>query len=310
MRIAVVVISWNVRDLLTRCLESIRTETDRTAHQVDTWVVDNNSADGTAEHVRKVAPWANLITNAQNRGFAAACNQGVATAAPADAILLLNPDAELSPGAIDLLAGHLIDHPNVAAVGPRLFNPDGATQPSRRRFPTPATAFLESTFLQQCFPTNPVARRYYYADRPDDVPQQVDWLAGACLMMRRTAWDETGGLDEGFFLYFEETDWFKRASELGWTAVYLPAAGAQHQGGGSSNQDPARRHICFADSKVRYYTKHFGRWLGAAVRVFLLADAALRILEDAAKLALGHKVAMRRERIAALSAVLRWGVRG
>ena len=310
MRITAVVVSWNVKDLVTRCLESLRSEGDVSGHIVETWVVDNASSDGTPDHLRQVAPWANLISNGENRGFAAACNQGVMAAAPADAILLLNPDAILLPGALDLMARHLTDHPAVGAVGPRMLNADGTLQPSRRRFPTLATAFWESSFLQQCFPRNPTAQRYYYADRDEGATQPVDWLMGACLMIRRAAWDDTGGLDEGFFLYFEETDWFKRGSDLGWGAIYLPAAAAVHKGGGSADQAPARRHICFADSKGRYYAKHFGRGWGVAVRVFLMADVALRILEDAAKLTLGHQVAMRRRRIATLGAVLRWGLRG
>ncbi|MSQ28671.1 MAG: glycosyltransferase family 2 protein [Dehalococcoidia bacterium] len=310
MRIAAVIVGWNVRDLLERCLASIQLQQTSSSHHIDVWVVDNASADGTAARVRQAAPWANLIANQQNLGFATACNQGVAAAAPADAILLLNPDAELLPGAIDELARVLADHPQAGATGPRLLNPDGTTQSSRRRFPTVPTAFWESTFLQQCFPSNSAVRSYYCADVPDDEPRTVDWLVGACLLIRRKAWDQTTGLDEGFFLYFEETDWFKRASALGWTAAYVPAAMVRHQGGGSADQAPVCRRISFADSKGRYYTKHFGRWMGAAVRAFQMVDVALRIAEDAAKLALGHKAAMRRERIAQLGAVLKWGCRG
>ena len=309
MRITAVIVSWNVRDLLERCLASIRQQPS-SSHLVEVWVVDNASTDGTVARVRQAAPWANLMANQENLGFAAACNQGVAAAGSADAVLLLNPDAELLPGAIDELARFLSDHSQSGAVGPRLLNPDGTTQSSRRRFPTVATAFWESTFLQQCFPSNRAVRSYYCEDRPDDEPQTVDWLVGACLLIRGKAWDQTGGLDEGFFLYFEETDWFKRASALGWTAAYVPAAWVCHRGGGSADQAPVRRRISFAESKGRYYTKHFGHWMGAAVRAFQMVDAALRIAEDAAKLALGNKVAMRRERITQLGAVLKWGFRG
>lgn len=307
MNISVVIVNWNVRDLLTRCLASVEAEARGFAGSVDTFVVDNASSDGSAVMVRERFPSVTLIQNETNRGFSAACNQGI-RASSGEVVLLLNPDAELQPGSLAALAEVLERRPEAAAVGPRLFNADGSPQSSRRRFPTLATAFLESTILQSRFPDLPHLRRYYCLDLPDDVEQEVDWLMGACLLLRRSALDGVGLLDERFFMYFEEADWCKRAQEAGRRVLYQPQAQVRHVAGQSSAQDLSRSHIYFTDSKAKYYAKHLGPVTGRLVRWFLMLDYALRLAEETAKLALGHKPALRRERIAMYRAVLRWGL--
>ncbi len=307
MNISVVIVNWNVRDLLARCLASVEAEARGFPGRVDTIVVDNASSDGSAVMVRGRFSIVTLIQNGTNRGFSAACNQGI-RASSGEAVLLLNPDAELQPGSLAALADALERRPKVAVVGPRLLNADGSPQSSRRRFPTLATAFLESTILQSCFPDLPHLRRYYCLDRPDDLAQAVDWLMGACLLLRRSALDEVGLLDERFFMYFEETDWCKRAQEADWRVLYQPQAQVRHLAGQSSAQDLSRSHIYFTDSKAKYYAKHFGPVVGRLVRWLLMLDYALRLAEEGVKLALGHKPALRRERIAMYRAVLRWGL--
>ena len=310
MRVSIVVVSWNVRALLERCLSSIRAEAAAwPGGVVETLVVDNASRDGSVALLQQAFPEAHLIVNPENRGFSAACNQAFARCS-GDAILLLNPDAELVPGALSTLVAYLEGHPEVGVVGPLLLNPDGTVQSSRRRFPTLATAFLESTIIQDSFPGLPHLRRYYCLDQPDDREQQVDWLVGACLLLRRKALAEVGGLDERFFLYFEEVDWCLRARPAGWRAAYLPQARVIHSAGQSSGQDLRLRHLYFTESKGRFYAKHYGPVAGGLVRWFLLASYALQILEDGIKMALGHKVAMRRERIALRGSVLKRGLRG
>lgn len=310
MNISVVIVSYNVRELLRRCLASVLAETQGLPPgSVEVLVVDNASADDSAALVRQEFPQARLVANQENRGFSAACNQGAAHSS-GEAILLLNPDAELRPGALRALTDCLGRHPNVAVVGPQLLNADGTAQPSRRRFPTLVTAFLESTVLQGWFPHNAHLRRYYCQDTPADQEQEVDWLVGACLLLRRAAWEQVGPLDERFFLYFEETDWCLRAARAGWRAAYVPQAQVVHRGGQSSGRDLRQRHIQFLASKRRFYRKHFGPVAGGLVRWALALNYALLIAEDALKLALGHKVAMRRERIGLYGAVLKWSVTG
>lgn len=309
MDISVVIVSYRVPDLLARCLGSVYADARSYAGGVEAIVVDNAPGDGSAEMVRQRFPEARLIASPQNRGFAAGCNVGTAAAA-GDSMLLLNPDAELMPGALGALADYLERHLEAGGAGPRTLDAAGAVQPSRRRFPTLATAFLESTIIQSHLPGLPHFRWYYCLDVPETREQAPDWLTGACLLLRRRALEEVGPLDERFFLYFEEADWFLRARGAGWRAGYAPSAAVVHHGGQSSAQDMAGRHLHFLRSKHRYYAKHFSPLAGRLVRAWLLADYALRIVEDGAKLAVGHKVRLRRERIRMLASVLRGGLAG
>lgn len=304
-------------------------------------VVDNASTDGTKDFVRTHYPQVHLVANATNRGFAAAVNQGIAIA-DTDAVLVLNPDAYLLPGALRNLTGALVQHPQAAAVGPKVINPDGTTQSTRRRFPTLATAFLESTIIQDHFPALTHLQRFYCQELADDREQHVDWLVGACLLIRTSALGSagassavprgTGGaseppcnvdgpggthltmdraqtpveiLDERFFMYFEELDWFLRARRAGWTARYIPTARAIHLGGASSAQVPELGHLYFSASKRAFYTKHYGPFAGAAVHAFSMLSYALRALEDAAKLLLGHRPELRRTRISLYLSILK-----
>ncbi|OGO40724.1 MAG: hypothetical protein A2Z04_00930 [Chloroflexi bacterium RBG_16_57_9] len=200
---------------------------------------------------------------------------------------------------------YLDGHPEVGVIGPQLLNPDGSVQSSRRRFPTLATAFLESTILQQWIPQNPILTRYYALDRPDDAIQTVDWVVGACLMARREAVEQVGWLDEGFFMYSEELDWCRRIRLAGWQVVYLPVAQVIHHEGKSSEQVIPARHIRFQRSKLRYFQKHHGPAATSVLRAFLLATYGYQLVEEAAKWLVGHKRPLRRERVSVYWQVLR-----
>jgi N-acetylglucosaminyl-diphospho-decaprenol L-rhamnosyltransferase len=303
--LSVVVVSWNVRDLLRRCLLSIAP----TGGSCEIIVVDNGSTDGSPEMVRAEFPHVRLIANPDNRGFTAANNQGLA-AAHGRYLLLLNPDAELTGDALATMAAYLDDHPAAGALGPQLRYPDGSLQSSRRRFPTFATALVESTVIQEWWRDNRILRRYYMAETPDDVTQPVDWLVGACLLVRRQVYEQVGGLDEGFFMYSEELDWCRRIKAAGWEIVYLPSAVVVHHEGKSSEQVVAARHIYFQSSKVRYFRKHHGAVEAEALRWFLLAGYLYQLGRESVKWLIGHKRPLRAERVAAYRQVLRSGLRG
>jgi len=223
-------------------------------------------------------------------------------------VLLLNADAEAVGPAIPTLFAYLEGHPEVGVVGPQLCFPDGTVQSSRRRFPTAGTLFWESTPLEQYWPGNPWARRYHCRDRPDDVEQEVDWLVGACLLVRAEAVQEAGLLDEGYFLYFEELEWLRRIGRAGWRVVYLPEARVIHHEGRSSEQVPLRRHLHFQRSKVRYARAALGPAWAGLLRLFLLAMYGWQWLVEGAKWMLGHRRALRRERMGIYAAVLRDGL--
>jgi len=304
--LSVVVVSWNVRELLRRCLQSVLGEYPISNIQV--LVVDNGSSDGSAAMVRDEFPAVQLIANDQNRGFTAASNQGLA-AAQGRYLLLLNPDTEVVGGALATMIAYLDAQPRVGALGPRLRYPDGRLQPSRRRFPTMATALLESTVVQQWWPDNGVLRSYTMADTPEDTTQPVDWVVGACLLVRRAAYEQVGGLDEGFFMYSEELDWCRRIKNAGWEIVYLPAATIIHHEGKSSEQVVPARHIYFQSSKVRYFRKHHGRLAAEFLRCFLLATYVYQMGREGARWLVGHKRPLRAERLRAYRQVLRSGLR-
>jgi hypothetical protein len=306
--LSIVVVSRNTRDLTLRCLASVGASLAGTGLAWEAILVDNASGDGTVEAVREAFPEARVIESGGNRGFSAGNNLGIAEAR-GRALLLLNPDAEVVGDAIPRLLDGLRDDPSVGIVGPALRYPDGTSQPSRRRFPTRLTAFLESTLVQQYWRANRVLDRYFVADRPDDARQEVDWLNGACLLVRREVLERTGGFDEGYFMYSEELDFCERARAAGWRVIYDPTVTVIHHEGASSAQAVPRRQIDFNTSKVRYYRRRYGRLFGEALRAFLLLTYVVQIGQEGAKWLLGHKRPLRRQRIGAYLAVLRSGLR-
>jgi len=302
--LSIVVVNWNVRDLLRRCLRSIL---DLQTCKLEIIVVDNGSTDGSVEMVRTEFPNVRVIANTDNRGFPAANNQGFAVAR-GRYVLLLNPDTEIVGDALAVMVAFADAHSDVGMVGPQLLNADGSVQSSRRRFPTLVTAFFESTWLERYAPRR-LLERYEFLDQPDDVVQDVDWLYGAALMARREAVEQVGPMDEGFFMYSEELDWCRRFRESGWRVVYLPAAQIVHHEGKSSEQVVAARHIHFQTSKVRYFRKYHGRAVGEALRLFFLGSYVWQLGLEGAKWLVGHKRPLRAERIAAYRQVLHSGLR-
>lgn len=306
MDLSIIIVSWNVYEELAACLHSIRAASDDTYTQ-ESIIIDNASTDGTPARIRRDFPWARLIEPGGNIGFARGNNLGI-DAASGRYLLFLNPDTEVVGDALFRLTAYLDQNPGVGVVGPRLLNPDGSVQSSRRRFPTFWTAVFESTWLEPFAPRR-VLDRYYVRDIPDDAICEVDWVQGAAFAVRREVVEQVGAFDESFFMYSEELDWQKRIKLAGWRIVSLPAAQVIHHGGRSSDQVVARRHIYFQTSKVHYFSKHHGPLLGSLVRLVLLANYLWQTVLEAVKWVLGHKRTLRRERVRAYWQVLRSGLR-
>jgi GT2 family glycosyltransferase len=258
--------------------------------------------------VRAEFPQVRLLANPTNRGFSGGNNDGIRRS-QGRTLLLLNPDTEMQPGALAALLATLDSAPDVGVAGPRLLNPDGTVQPSRRRFPTLATALLESTPLQPYFPDHPLLRRYYVADQPDDREQDVDWITGACMLVRRSVIEQVGGFDEGYFMYSEELDLCRRIKGAGWRIVYQPAAVVVHDESQSADQDVPARHLRFNRSKIRYVLRWHGRTAAAGLRLWLLALYAWQGSLEAAKWLLGHKRPLRAARLRMIREILRDGLR-
>jgi len=253
IRISVCLVSWNVRDDLVACLDSLADAAPGVAHEAI--VVDNASTDDTVTVLRERFPQAELIENRENRGFAAATNQAMA-AASGETLLLLNPDTLLPPNALSELL-HVADaHPEAGLIAPKLLNPDGSLQPSCRRFPTVGAALFRHTLLGRLFPRNRWAAVYVMAEWGHDEVREVDWASGACLLVRRDLYETIGPLDEGFFWGSEDVDYCYRARAAGRQVLYTPRPAIVHRIGASTNQAPVRTILRFHRSMARLYRKH------------------------------------------------------
>jgi N-acetylglucosaminyl-diphospho-decaprenol L-rhamnosyltransferase len=304
--LSIVIVGWNVRELLETALASIYAGTSQ-GPSPEVILVDNASTDGTPAMVASAYPQVRLIANADNRGFTGANNQGIA-AASGSYILLLNPDTEVTGDALYQLVAYLERHPEVGLVGPRLLNSDGTTQSSRRRFPTLPILFLESTWLESLAPQG-MLRKHYMLDLSDERDQEVGWVTGAAMLVRRSVIDQVGMLDEGFFMYSEELDWCHRIHDAGWRVAYTPSAEIIHYGGKSSEQVAPARHIYFQSSKVRYTQKYHGVVTGEVLRLWLLGQYLWQLTLEAIKWVIGHRRPLRAARVRAYWRVLQSGLR-
>jgi GT2 family glycosyltransferase len=305
MDLSIVIVNWNVKDLLRNCLQSLF-DAFQTASSLTTEIiiVDNASTDGSPQMVRDEFSPVHLIASDKNLGYAGGNNTGIA-AAKGRYIFILNPDTVVQPGALVAMVEYMDSHPAVGALGPQLLWPDGTVQSSRRRFPTLGSLFWESTLLGQWFPRNRHVQRYHLSDILPDHTQKVDWVVGAALMIRREIWQQIGSIDEDYFMYFEETDWCRRSAKAGWEVHYVPTAQVVHYEGKSSEQVVATRTLRFQRSKLRYTRKYFGRSWAVGLRLFLWATFAWQWAEETTKWFIGHRRNLRRERMVVYSQVLR-----
>jgi N-acetylglucosaminyl-diphospho-decaprenol L-rhamnosyltransferase len=303
--LSIIIVNWNVRDLLHACLCSLEAHRKRLELQVI--VVDSYSADDSVDMVRRHFPWVELIACEENVGFPRGNNLGLAQA-NGRYILLLNPDTEVVGDALATMVAYAETHPKVGAIGPQLLNPDGSVQSSRRRFPTLVTAIFESTWLESFAPAS-ILRHYYVQDLVDEEIAVVDWVTGACLLVRREVVDQIGGLDENYFMYSEELDWCHRIKLAGWQIVYLPTARVIHHVGKSSEQAVTARHINFQRAKLRYFYKYHGRLAAWLLRLFILWNYSWQLIVEALKGIVGHKRPLRWQRVRAYWQVIRSGLR-
>ena len=247
--VSAVVVSYNSAAFLPDCVRSLRSE-----GLDDVVVVDNASSDGSVAAVRAADPAVRIIETGANLGFGSAANRGVA-ATSGDYALILNPDTVVEPGTVKALAEALDRDDGLGAVGPRMENLDGSLYPSVRRFPNLAVAFGHA-FLGLAWPRNPYTRRYRMLDWDHDRPaSDVDWVGGACILVRRSAFDTVAGFDEAYFMYVEDVDLCWRLGLAGWRIGYEPAGRVVHALGGSSRHAPYRMIAEHHRSLLRFVTK-------------------------------------------------------
>ena len=236
-------------------------------------MVDNASADGSAAAVREEFPNVRLIENSTNVGFGAANNQAMAQA-QGEFILLLNSDAFPEPDAIGALVRYLKEHPDVGAVGPRTLNRDGSLQQSCFRFPSPIRCWMENLWIYSLIRHHPVISDYRYW--PHDADRAVDFVIGACVLIRRQCYEEVGAFDEQFFMYSEEIDWQHRMWARGWKVAFTPSSRVTHLGGASGATDKGRIKRHFFDSLDYYEWKHHGLPGVIAVRLAMSVGCMMR----------------------------------
>ena len=273
--LAIVIVSWNCRDYLEGCLESIRKAGPGGSSQV--YVVDNNSADGTVEAIGRNFPEVRLIANSENVGFAAANNQAI-RGSQSRYILLLNPDTSVLPGVLDGLVEFMDSHPGASAAGPVLLNNDRTAQRTGVRFPTNWNTLVETLFLDRVFPRSRIFGRHKELYEDQERPREVDFVHGAALMARRQTVEGIGGLDEGFFMYFEETDWCWRMKAAGGKVYSSAVEGIVHHGGSETGHFDERRLVHYHASLLRFYRKHYGTVRLMLLRPILVLRSIIRIL--------------------------------
>ncbi len=264
--ISIVIVNWNVRDLLRKCLESIYKFTKDITYEV--FVVDNNSSDASAEMVSQEFPQARLIANSQNRGFAAANNQGFSLAKGRYA-LMLNPDTQLTNNALKAMVEFMDANPAINAIAPRLTFADGSLQHSCRHFPNFFTDLMETFFLDELCAKNKICNWYKMGLWPHDRMRQVDQPYGACLMFRTEDLRRLQFMDERFFMYYDEVDLCYRLKKSGGKIFFLPQISIVHHGNRSSKQIGSACHRWKLQSQIRFFAKHYG-WLGVISLFFNL----------------------------------------
>ncbi len=299
MKLGVVIVSYNVRELLRACLQSVYDDAARTPGlHIEIVVVDNASADGSAAMVAQEFPRVRLVASDENLGFARGNNVGLrllgfgasAEEEKPDAALLLNPDTELHPHALATLTGFLQEHPQVGGCCPRLNYGDGGFQHSAFHFPGLVQLFLDLhpiPRLMQSRLNGRYSRRLYDSGRPFP----IDFALGAALMVRARAIADAGLLDENYFMYAEEMDWQKRIQQAGWPIYCVPAAGVTHYEGQSARQFRGAMTVALWRSRLRYYDKHHPPWKRRLQRKLIARAMRGRMMRAQAALAAANNAA-------------------
>ena len=303
--LAVVIVSWNTRELLRDCVQSVLAE-DVVAQVV---VVDNASHDGSAAMIQHEFPQVICIAEATNHGFAKGNNIGLRylfAQIPPTYVCTLNPDTVVLPGALGLLVAAMDADPTLVGCGPQLRYGDGQWQSSRRRFPTLGSYLCESTPLAQYWPHNPWRQRYLMTDVPVATSCRADWLVGAAVVVRSSVVQQRGLFDEGFALYSEEIEWQRRLTVAQPNAIaYVAEAVVTHFEGQSSVQIPTQRLVWFFQSRLRDATLAYGAGVALLVRLGLVVMYVCEWLLEAGKWLVGHKRDIRANRMQTYAQLLR-----
>ncbi len=299
--LSIIILNWNTADLLENCLASIQNNVTLDAELI---VVDNHSDDDSVQRVAARFPQVRLIVQSENMGFARGNNVGLAEA-NGRFLLLLNPDTEVCPGALESLVGFLETHPQAGIVGPTLWNPDGSLQPSTAPLPSLWVEFLRQTMLYRLFPTR--AQQVAYRNEL----RQAAAITGAALCIRRECYEQIGPLDPHIFMFYEDTDWCKRAGDTGWQIWFVPCAGIMHiKAAASSRLARTRTLLASQRSVIYYFHKHHGRRAVRILRLITFCGAVTRSILALSNWFLGRKRTDQCARLRAYGRMAGWAILG
>lgn len=273
MKLSIVIVSYNVGNYLKNCLESV----NKTAKNLkpEIIVVDNNSSDDSLEILVREFPDVRVINNSQNYGFAKGANIGMKQA-QGEFILLLNPDTIVYECAVTSMLEYMENHPETGILGPQLLDPDGSLQHSCRNFPTWSVYFSNrQSLLNRFFPSNKWSNKYLLKQIDHKQIQEVDWITGCCLFLRKKMLEEIDYLDEDFFMYIEDVDIARRAKAKNWKVVYFSQARLIHYKSKSVLQNRLGMLVEHHRSMYQYYLKHFPK--NPVVRVLVFGGIFLRL---------------------------------
>jgi GT2 family glycosyltransferase len=304
--LSIVIVTWNAREVLLDCLDSIHREilsrADEGRIETETLVVDNGSRDGSVAAVRERHPWAEVIALPENIGFAAGNNVGLRRAKGRHAVLL-NSDTVVLPDALERCVRYLDAHPEVGAAGLQLLNPDRSKQNCIHNFPSLQTEILPKGLLETFFPRRYPSKRYHHP-----APIEVEAVLGACLFVRREVLESVGLLPEDYFFFLEETDWCFQIARAGWRVVHIPDARVIHIFGASTKKKvPAETRIEYHRSLYRFFRKNRSPLPALLVVILRVLKAILYVVwRFPGALVYGR----RRDRWLQDWKVLRWHLRG
>jgi GT2 family glycosyltransferase len=276
VKLSLIILNHNSGSLLTECLDSLFRDALSFNHEVI--IPDNASTDDSLETA--IAKWGTrlkVIRNEVNKGFTWGNNVGI-RASHGEYVCLLNPDTIIHPGTFETLLNFMDNHPQAGFSGPKVLNSDGTLQLScRRMIPSPFDAIARALLLSKMFPKSRLFARYNVTYLDEDATQRVDASTGCCMMARRSMLDQIGLLDEDYFLYCEDVDWFQRAKSVGWEVWYVPSATIDHHHAYSARFRKYSAVRNFHQSMIRFYRKHYSARYPSAFNALIYAAVYARM---------------------------------
>lgn len=268
LTLSILILNYNTKNLLSQCLNSIESNVKNVQYEII--VVDNNSSDGSVKYIKQHFSAITIIANTQNVGFTKANNQA-AIIAKGKYLLILNSDTIVHTGSLTALITYLDENKNTGIVGPKLLNPDKSLQLSCGIHPNLLTEFLNRTFLSRIFPNNKFMGVYKYGGW-DYTTKSVDWVTGACLLIRKNIFQKINGFDENIFMFYEDVDLCFRLKKLGHDIIFFPDAQVTHIHGGSwiNYREVPIFYSC--KSALYFFKKHYPRWQTLVLRLWLLTE--------------------------------------